>query len=408
VIAGRLRSIGLYAAAAVLLIAPIAGAQNLAVRGGTIWTLTGEPLRDGVIVIRNGKIAAIGPASSTRIPEGLRVLEAKVVTPGLIDAHTVVGLSGYLNQPHDQDQLETTAPMQAQLRAIDAYNAREHLVGWVRSLGTTTMHTGHGPGALVSGQTMIVKTRGQTVEEAMVRPLAMVAVTLGPGGYAGAGKSPGTRAKSAAMLRADLIKAQEYDRKMAGAEDKRPSRDLHMEALAQVIRREIPLLVTADRANDILTALRIADEFGIRVVLDSAAEAYEVADRIRASGMPVIVHPPMARANGERENLTMESASRLRKAGIPFALQTGFEGYVPKTRVLLFETAVAAANGLTTEEALSAVTRDAARILGIADRVGTLAPGLDGDLVLFDGDPFEYTSHVLATVIEGEVVYERE
>jgi imidazolonepropionase-like amidohydrolase len=150
----------------------------------------------------------------------------------------------------------------------------------------------------------------------------------------------------------------------------------------------------------------VASEFGIKVVLDGAAEAYLVKDEIKRAGVPVIVHPTMFRSNGEAENLSFETAAQLRAAGIPVALQSGFEGYVPKTRVLLFEAAVAAANGLGLEGALAASTIDAARILGLGTRLGSLEAGKDGDLALYDGDPFEYTSHCVGVVIEGDVVHE--
>ena len=158
--------------------------------------------------------------------------------------------------------------------------------------------------------------------------------------------------------------------------------------------------------RDILSALRVAAEFGIKVVIDGAAEAYLVKDEIKRAGVPVIIHPTMSRSYGEEENLSFETAAQLRAAGIPMALQTGFEAYVPKTRVLLFEAAVAAANGLGLEGALAASTIDAARILGLGDRIGSLEVGKDGDLALYDGDPFEYTSHCVGVVIEGDVVHE--
>jgi imidazolonepropionase-like amidohydrolase len=378
--------------------------QDLVVRAGTIHTMAGEAIRDGVVVVADGKIAAVGPASEVAIPEGVPVLEAPVVTPGLIDAHSVVGLSGYLNSPHDQDQLERSAPIQPDLRAIDAYNAREPLVAWVREHGVTTLHTGHGPGALVAGETMIVKTRGETVDEAVLVPRAMLAATLAESALTEEeGKSPGTRGKAVAMLRRRLIAAQEYLGKRASA-DEETGRDLALESLGRVLEGEIPLLLTAERHQDIASALRLQREFGFRLVLDSGAESYLLTDEIRAAEVPVIVHPPMVRPSGERENASMETAARLVEAGIPVALQSGYEAYVPKTRVVLFEAAVAAAHGLGFERALAAITRDAAELLGIADRVGTLEPGKDGDLALYDGDPFEYTSHCLATVIEGVVV----
>ena len=383
---------------------PLMSSAQVAIRGEKVYTSAGPAIADGVVIIRDGKVEQVGLSSQVKIPAGYRLLQAKVVTPGLIDAHTVVGLSGYLNQPHDQEQVERTASLQPDLRAIDAYNPQERLVEWVRSHGVTTMHTGHGPGVPVSGQTMIVKSRGRTVDEAVMVPQAMIAVTIGESARE-ATKGPGTRAKMVALLRTELIKAQEYDRKReTAAEDKKPARDLRLEALARVLKREVPLLVTVHRAQDIMSALRVAKEFNVRLVLDGAAEAFLVLDQIKEAGVPVIVHPTMARSGGETENLSMETAAKLKKADIPFAFQSGFESYVPKTRVVLYEAGVAAANGLTFDEALTAATLDAARLLGISDRVGSLEPGKDGDVVLYDGDPFEYTTHVVGVVIQGEVV----
>ncbi|HUP45449.1 MAG TPA: amidohydrolase family protein [Thermoanaerobaculia bacterium] len=387
----------------VLLCCAAASAQQLAIVGETVYTMAGNPISNGVVLVRDGKIERVGASAS--IPAGYRVINARVVTPGLIDAHTVVGLAGYLNQAHDQDQVERSEAIQPELRAIDAYNPREDLVAWVRGFGVTTIHTGHAPAALMSGQTMIVKTRGSSVDDAMIRPEAMIAVALGEAGLGQDRKSPGTRPKEIAMLRTELVKAQEYARKHATAkDDSRPGRDLGLEMLGRVLRKEMPLLVNADRARDILAALRVAKEFDINIVLDGAAESYLVLDEIKAAGVPVIVHPTMARANGDAENASFETAATLRKAGIPVALQSGFESYVPKTRVVLFEAAVAAANGLSVPEALATVTIDAARILGIANRVGSIERGKDADLVLFDGDPFEYTTHVTHVLIDGNIV----
>ena len=379
---------------------------QVAVRGESVYTAAGGPLRDAVVVVEDGKISRVGPATEVRIPEGFRTLNAKVVTPGLIDARSTIGMSGYLNQEHDQDQLERSEPMQPELRAIDAYNPRETLVGWARAYGVTTIHTGHAPRSLISGQTAVFKTRGDTVDEALVKPLAMLAATLGEGARESGKKSPGTRAKMAAMLRSELVKAREYDAKRSTNDDNRPDRSLRLETLARVLKGEVPLLVTAQRAQDILTALRIREEFDIPMVLDGVAEAYEVIERVRDAGVAVIVHPTMMRATGETENLSFETASKLYAAGIPAALQGGFEPYVPKSRLVLFEAGVAAAHGLGFENALRSVTINAARILGVDDRVGSIEVGKDGDLALFDGDPFEYSTHCVGVVIEGEVVSE--
>jgi imidazolonepropionase-like amidohydrolase len=201
-----------------------------------------------------------------------------------------------------------------------------------------------------------------------------------------------------------LIKAQEYVRKRALTDEtKRPARDLRLEALGRALDGSQRLLITAHKAPDILAALRLAKEFNLQIVLDGCADAPLVLEEIRAAGFPVIIHPTMARAGDDTENLAMDTAAKLAAAGIPFTLQSGYESYVPKTRVVLFEAAVAAGRGLGFERALASVTVDAARILGVADRIGTVEVGKDADLALFDGDPFEYTTRVTATVINGEL-----
>ena len=372
---------------------------QIAVKGETVWTMAGEPIANGVVLIKAGKIEAVGPATSVSIPANYRVLSAKVVTPGLIDAHTVIGLNGYLNQPHDQMALDGGASFQPELRATDSYNAEEKLIEVVRQYGVTTIHTGHQPGALASGQTMIAKTWGKNVDEVTIVPTAMIAVTLGPGANA-SGRSPGTRAKQVSMLRAELIKAQENEAKTEKA------KDLRSLIMARVIKREIPLLITAEASQDIFTALRIAKEFNIKIVLDGAADGHLITNEIKASGFPVIVHATMARPGGDRANLSVENASKLRAAGIPIALQSGFEGYVPKTRIVLFEAAMAAANGLSQRDALASITIDAAKLLGIDSRVGSIAAGKDADIAMYDGDPFEFTSHCTGTIINGIVVSE--
>lgn len=372
---------------------------QLAVRGETVYTMAGAAITNGVVLVKDGKIEAVGSAASITIPANYRVLTAKVVTPGLIDAHTVIGLNGYLNQPHDQMALDGGASFQPELRATDAYNAEEKLIEVVRQYGVTTIHTGHQPGALASGQTMIAKTWGKNVDEATIVTTAMIAVTLGPSANA-AGRSPGTRAKQVAMLRAELIKAQENEAKT----DK--PKDLRSQIMGRVIRREVPLLVTAEAAQDIMTAIRIAKEFNIKIVLDGAADGHLIASDIKASGFPVIVHPTMARPGGDRANLSLENAAKLKAAGVSVALQSGYEGYVPKTRIVLFEAGMAAANGLGFNNALAAITIDAAKLLGIDNRVGSLAVGKDADIAMYDGDPFEWTSHCTGVVINGKVVSE--
>ena len=397
-----------------LLPASHALAETVAVKGQTVYPVASPPIENGVVVIEDGKITAVGPAAEIAIPADARVLEAAVVTPGLVDAHSTVGLSGIYNgaldrdqrrtRVLDQDQLERSDPIQPQLRAIDAYNAREPLVAWIRSYGVTTVHTGHGPGALVSGQTMIVKTRGETAEEAVLRPEAMVAFTLGPEVERNF-DSPGTRAKGVALLRQAFLEARAY---LESLDRPKPvTRNLKLETLGRVLRGEQPALITAQGTTEIQAALRLAREFGFRLVLDGVAEGYQMIDEIRAAQVPVIVHPTMIRPSGDTRDFTFENIALLRRAGIPAVLQSGHESYVPKVRIVLLEAAMALAYGLPFDDALAAITLDAARLLDIDDRVGSLEVGKDGDLVLFDGDPFEFTSHVCTVLIDGEVVSEQ-
>jgi len=380
-------------------------AMPLAIHGETIYTMAGAPIKNGLVLVRDGKIAFVGSAEGTSYTADHRVLHAKVVTPGLIDAHATVGLSGILNQTEDQDMLEKSAPIQPELRAIDAYNARDPLVAYVRSYGVTTVNTGHAPGTLVSGQTMIVKTLGRTADADVINPAAMTAVSFGAFSTSDKpDKAPGTRSKAIALLRAELIKAQEYARKQTLADEtKRPARDLKLETLLRALDGTQPLLITAHRQQDIMSALRLAQEFKLKIILDGCSDAPLVLDEIKASGFPVILHPTMLRTFGDMENLSMATAAQLHAAGIPFALQSSYENYVPKTRVVLFEAAVAAGKGLGFDAALASITTDAAQLLGLADRTGSLVVGKDADLALYDGDPFEYTSHCTNTVINGQL-----
>lgn len=382
-------------------------AQTYAVKAETVYTVSGDPISDGVIIVRDGKITEVGPAAGIRIPDGVEVTEAKVATPGFIDERSVVGLAGALNVPgSDQDQLERSNPFQPELRAIDAYNAREHLVIWLSELGITTIHTGHGPGAIASGQTMIAKTTGGTLDEALVDSVTMVAFTLGTsvtGNYA----SVGSRSKTVSMLRSEFIKAREYLNKVEAAGDdasKMPGRDLKLEIMAKVLNGEVKALITAHKVTEIMTALRLYQEFGFDMVLDGAAEAYLIIDEIKKAGVPVFIHPTMVRTGGETQNASWTTAAKLHEAGIPFAFQAGFEGYVPKTRIVHFEAAIAIANGLPYDAGLYAITLGSAKLLGIDNRVGSIEPGKDADIALFNGDPFEYITNTIGVMINGEWV----
>ncbi len=387
-----------------LIFATLIHAQ-VAVKAGKLFTAAGEPISNGVVLIKNGKIEKAGTAESVKIPSGYTVYEAKVVTPGLVDARSEVGLSGDLNIPTDQDQLEKSNPIQPDLRAIDAYNPDDTLVGHLRVNGVTTIHTGHGIGALVSGQTMVVKTKPGHIDEVILVPVEMLAMSLG-NSVKGNFTSPGTEAKEIAMLRTELQKAQAYQKKIDTTKDatKLPPRDLSLEMLGKLLHGEVKALIYANLSAEIISALRLAREFNLKLVIEGGAEAYRVIDEIKKSGAEIIVHATMSRPYGEMANMTLENAAILTKAGIPVSIESGFEGYVPKTRVILYEAAIAAANELPYNEALKAITINPAKLLGLDKRIGSIEKGKDADMVLYDGDPFEYTTHVCKVIIDGVLV----
>jgi len=396
-------------------------APPLVVQAKRVLTAAGQTIENGTVVCIDGKIKAIGKTGEVAIPDNATILKSEVAMPGMVDVRTCAGLSGILNVKHDSDQIEHSSPLQPELRAIDAYNPREELVEYLRSFGVTTIHTGHAPGELMSGQTLIAKTIGNTIEEALMVDGRAIAATLAESSTKSGKASPGTRGKQMAMLRSLLIEAQEFQTKLNAKANPKPAvsdaaekekekesdpiaRNLRLEILVEVLAGKKALLITADRAQDIASAIRLGDEFKIRIWLDSAADAHLMIPQIKAAGVSVLLHPSMARASGEKENLSLQSASKLYAAGIPFAIQGGFEAYVPKVRVVLFEAAIAAAHGLNYNAAIESITISPARILGIQDRVGSLEVGKDADVALYDGDPLEYTTHCVGVVINGKIV----
>lgn len=376
---------------------------QVAIKAETIYTVTGGKIINGILLLKDGRIEKLG--TDIKIPEGYRIFSAKAVTPGLVDARSEVGFSGPLNISADQDQLEKSAPMQPGLRAIDAYNPDDRLVAYLRDNGVTTIHTGHGTGALISGQTMVVKTKPGMIDAVTLQALAMVAMTIGPAVRSNF-TSPGTKAKEISMLRTELLKTQEYVKKQQDKDlSKRPAADLDLEMLARLLKGEVKGIVEANKATDIFSALRLSREFGFRLVLEGVAEGYRMTEEIKSSGAEVIVHPTMTEPVSDMVNMTMENAALLTQAGITVSIESGYEAYVPKTRVVLFEAATAVGRGsLSWDEALKAITINPARLLGLDKRIGSLEKGKDADIVLYDGDPFEYTTKVCKVFIDGQLV----
>ncbi|MGB8597315.1 MAG: amidohydrolase family protein [Candidatus Sulfotelmatobacter sp.] len=388
-----------------------------------LYTITSEAQgQPGVILIENGKITAVHMGSN--VPAGYTVMHAVYVTPGLIDAKTTAGISGAYNIPADQDQDEQSEPNTADVRALDSFNPREMLLEYINTYGITTIQAAPGITNPIAGQAGIFKTVGPktvgpTVDQLAVKPVSAIVFNLGESPkefYGKKDKAPTTRMMTAAIIREGLLNAQAYQKKWAdwNASEKKdptkqPSRDLKLEAIGLALRGDVPAIFNAYRADDIDTAIRLAQEFKLKLILSSVTEGYLETQVIKQSGAAALVGPTLQRLESiETSNASLEDAAILAQAGIAVALMTGFENYVPKNRVLLFEAGVAAGNGLGFEGALRASTIDAAKILGIADRVGSLEAGKDADVVLYDGDPFEYTSHVTAVVVNGKLSYQRE
>lgn len=377
---------------------------------GRIRTAAGPPIETGAIVVRGGKIAAVGPQADVPFPADAMILSAAEVTPGLIDAQTIVPLDGVLNVAADLDADEKSDPNQADLRVLDAFHPFEPLLAYLLSEGVTMVHATPGRANVIAGLTGIFRTHGRNAEEMKLRfPQAML-INLGVAPKeAYAGKKPGTRMGTAAILRSALAEAGNHARKQKSAkEDARPGRDLRLESLGLLLERKIPAYCCAQRSDDLLTAARLLKEFNVDGALVLAGEGYRVLEPLKAAGMPVIVHPTMQRVGSlETIHTFLGNAAALANGGVPIAICSGAEGYVPKCRVVRHEAAVAMVHGLGADRALRAVTIDAAKILKMDDRFGSIEVGKVADLVLYDRDPFEYASHVEKVLIDGKVVYDR-
>ncbi len=390
-----------------------AGASDsgvVVVLAGRLHTVSAGTISDGAVVLRDGKIDYIGPRDKLKMPKQARVVSAAVVTPGLIDAYSMVPLNGQYNIAADQEANEESEPDQADVRALDGFNPGEPLLEFLMRQGVTIIHACPGRSNVIAGQSGVFRTSGRDVESMTVRfPQAMVFNLGNAPKETYPGQRPGTRMGTAALIRSALTAAGHYARQQqAEKESSRPARNLKHEALANVLQKKTPALFCAQRADDLLTALRLSDEFKLQSVLALAADGYLVADRIAKAGTPVIVHPTMQRVGGlETYRSFLGSAAALRDAGVQVAVCSGFESYVPKTRVVRHEAAMAMVYGLGFENALKAITLDAAKILNIDDRFGSLEVGKTGDLVLYDGDPFEHRTHVTRVFVSGRQVYNR-
>jgi len=375
--------------------------------GARIIPIGGPEIPDGVLITRGGKMALVGPRVGTPIPADAEVhdLAGKVVMPGLVDTHSHVG---------GGSGGDGSAPIQPDVRIFDAVNARDTGFKRVQAGGITTLNVMPGSGHLLSGQTVYLKPRnGRTIDD--------LAIRLPDGSFAGGMKMangtnsirstpfPGTRAKSAALVRAQFLKAQDYRDKVKAAQgdaDKLPPRDLAMEGLVEVLEGKRRVHFHTHRHDDILTVLRLAKEFGFRVVLQHVTEGWRVAEDIAKSGAPasiIVVDSPGGKL--EAVNLTFGNGAALEKAGVLVGFHT--DDYITDSRLFLRSAALAVRAGMSRDKALYALTMAGAMMLDLQDRVGTLAPGKDADFIVLSGDPLSVYTHVMETYVDGVRVFDR-
>ena len=394
-----------------------------AIKGATILTPE-DTITNGTILIENGKITAVG--SDVQVPAGTDVLDAtgKFVIPGMIDAHCHTGIFADGVGWNHSDGNEMTDPVMPHLRAIDAIHPEDKAFQDLRESGVTTIGTGPGSGNLVGGMTAVIKTRGRTIEEMLVRFPGGMKMALGENPkrvYGEQKRTPSTRMGNAGILREYLTKAQAYlakkakhEQKLAdfkaGVEDaKEPELfeiDLKMEALGKILTQEIPAHIHAHRADDIMTAIRLAKEFDLDLILIHATEGYKIADILAEEGVPCIPGPVLiSRMKYELRELSTKNAAVLSKAGVKVAIQTDQFSAVRHIRL---DAAVAINEGMSDDEALRAITLTPAEMLRVDDRVGSLAVGKDADLVVLSAHPFDVAhSRVERVLIEGEIVFEK-
>lgn len=373
----------------------------LAIAGGYIITMTGAPIESGTVLIEKGKIK--GVEQGFIVPPGARLIDVsgKIVVPGMIDAHCHVGIAEEIYREEGDDSNEMSDPVTPHLRAIDAVNPAD--LGFKDALagGVTTVVTGPGSANILGGEMVAMKTAGRVMEEMTVRFPAGLKAALGENpkrSYGREKKPPYTRMASAAFLREAFARAQDFLKKDS------PDRDLKMEALARVLKREVPLRVHAHRADDIMTAVRIAEEFGLNLVIEHCTEGHLVADYLAEKGIPAVVGPVITnRAKVEMQGLTLQNCRLLAEAGVCFAIMTDHP--VVPIQYLSVSAAVTVRGGLSCDQALKAITIDAARVIGLADRLGSIEPGKDADIVVWDRHPLEITSRVEQVYVNGEMVY---
>ncbi len=390
-------------------LAALAAAQSapIAFTGARLIPISGPEIPNGTLVVQNGKILAAGPAASVTIPNGAQRVDAsgKVIMPGLVDTHSHVG---------GPEGADGSAALQPDVRILDALDVRDSRIQKAQSGGVTTANVMPGSGHLLSGQTLYLKLRdGRVIDDLLIR--------LPDGSIAGgikmangtnprrAAPFPGTRGKSMAMARDLFIKAQEYRDKVraaAGDATKLPPRDLRLEALVEVLDRKRIVQHHTHRHDDILSVLRLAQEFNFKVVLHHASDAWMVAGEIAKANAPVsliVIDSPGGKLEAKDNSLT--SGAALERAGALVGFHT--DDGITDSRLFLRSAAISVRAGMSRDKALYGMTMAGARMLELDSRVGTLEAGKDADFILLSGDPLSVYTKVLETWIEGVRVFDR-
>lgn len=381
--------------------------SSLAIVRGRVVPIVGEPIERGIVLVTDGRITAVGDMNLD-IPPGHRIVPADRghVLPGFIDVHTHLGVTEEAEGWAGDDLNEATDPNTAHVRAIDAINPAD--LGFRDAIAGGVLAVNVNPGSAnpIGGQTVAIKCWGRTVDEMVLRSPSGVKSALGENPkrvYGTRQQTPGTRLGTAAVIREGFVKAQGYRDRLAS--DKTVERDLRSEALGLVLDGEIPWRQHSHRADDIATGLRIAEEFGYRLVIDHGTEAHLIADVIAARGVPVVIGPLIsARVKVELRNLSMANPGILAAAGVTIAMTTDHP-FLP-INYLTHQVALAVRDGLDRSVALESITINPARIAGIDDRLGSLEPGKHADLCVWTGDPLDPMSRVERAFVDGRQVYE--
>lgn len=383
----------------------------IAIKNVTIHTMAeDEIIKNGVILIDNGKICNLG--SNIAIPENIEIIDGKngFLMPGIIDAHCHIGMWEDGLGFEGSDGNETTDPVTPHLRAIDAINPVDKCFQEALEAGITTVATGPGSANVIGGTFATMKTYGKTIDDMVINECTAMKSAFGENPkrvYSGKKVTPSTRMATAAILRENLIKAKNYVEKQEAFKNgnaKAPDFDMKLEALAKVIRKEIPLKSHAHRADDILTAIRIAKEFDLDLSLEHCTEGHLITESLKDEHIKsIIIGPSLSdRSKVELKNLTFKTPMILNKAGIKVSIMTDHP-VIPLQYISLCA-ALAAREGMDEEEALRSITINPARAINAEHRVGSIEIGKDADIIIYNGHPFDLRNTVKLVMIDGKVV----